>query len=818
MSTDATIMVVEDEIGTRTTLCAILEDAGYRVVGLEKGIDALKVIRGSPFNAVITDIRLPDVDGMEILEQAREINPEAAVIMMTGYASVETAVDAVNQGAYAYFVKPINPEEMKTAIANALKQQRLSLENKRLVENLQRTNKLLLEVNGELRNEITERKQVEKALKESEERYRDLFENANDLIQSVTSDGRFLYVNKAWREMLGYSEDEVTNLTLWDIIHPDSMSHCREIFQKVISGEAVNNVETIFVAKDGRLITVEGNVNSRSDEGKVVATRGIFRDITERKQMEEALREGEEFRSSLLSNSPNPIFVINPDTSIRYINPAMEKLTGYSSKEAIGSKAPYPWWREKKWQEATAALEEAMQHGIKGFEALYQKKNGEKFWIEITGIPVENNGKLNHYVSNWVDITERKQAEKALRESEENFHNSLESSPMGTLIISEEGEIIYANQAYLNIFGCKNLEELRAAPLEKRYSPQSYVELRERQEKRRLKQNITGKYETSIVRKDGQIRYLDVYPKDVLWGGKTQFLLLSQDITERKRAEQELQERNEQLDTQNEELQSLTEELVTQQQELIEKTMEVERANQLKSEFLANMSHELRTPLNVIIGFSELMSDEVPGKVNAEQRQCLNDVLTSSQHLLNLINGVLDLSRIESGKVEFKSENVALNKIIASLTRTMMPILTPRKQSLDVEIEEGLPLVYADEGKIAQVLLNLVDNASKFSPDGGKFKVEATRGGDWCQVSVIDNGIGIKKDDLERVFEPFSRLDNPLIKERGGTGLGLALVKQIVENYGGKIWVESEYGKGSHFNFTLPLATSDEPNSKERNR
>ncbi|MFC2005120.1 sensor histidine kinase, partial [Chloroflexota bacterium] len=160
---------------------------------------------------------------------------------------------------------------------------------------------------------------------------------------------------------------------------------------------------------------------------------------------------------------------------------------------------------------------------------------------------------------------------------------------------------------------------------------------------------------------------------------------------------------------------------------------------------------------------------------------------------------------------------IALNDVIASLTRTMMPILTPRKQSLDVETGEGLPLVYTNEGELAQVLFNLVNNASKFCPDGGKLKIEAVTEGDWCQVSVIDNGIGVKEKDQERVFEPFSRSDNRLSKERGGTGLGLALVKQIVERYGGRIWVQSEYGKGSRFTFTLPLAINGKPNQEERN-
>ncbi len=384
------ILLVEDDAGTRATLSAILEDAGYEVAGLGKGTEALEMIRSSPFSVIITDIRLPDVDGLEILELAKEINPDVAVIMVTGYASVETAVNAVNEGAYAYFVKPINPDELKTTITNALKHQRLSLENKRLVDDLQWSNKLMAEANEELK-----------------------------------------------------------------------------------------------------------------------------------------------------------------------------------------------------------------------------------------------------------------------------------------------------------------------------------------------------------------------------------------------------------------------------------------KATQAKSEFLAHMSHDLRTPLNVIIGFSQLMLDKVTGRINKEQRQCLNDILTSSERLLGLINDVLDLSKIESGKMEPELTNVALSDVIESLRSAIMPILASKKQSLDVAVERGLPPVYADEAKITQVLLNLLSNSNKFTPEGGELKVETVRDGDWYQVSVIDNGIGIKKEDQERIFEPFCQLDNPLTEERSGTGLGLTIARQIVEKHGGRIWIESEYGKGSRFTFTLPLATGNIPQRGE---
>ncbi|MFC1909562.1 ATP-binding protein [Chloroflexota bacterium] len=380
---NATIMVVEDETGVRTTLCCILEDAGYRVIGLEWGTEALEGIRTGWFDAIITDIRLPDVSGMEILELAKETNPDAEVIMVTGYASVETAVEAVNQGAYAYFVKPVNPDELKTAIANALKQQRLSRENKRLVESLQVSNKLLFQANEELR-----------------------------------------------------------------------------------------------------------------------------------------------------------------------------------------------------------------------------------------------------------------------------------------------------------------------------------------------------------------------------------------------------------------------------------------QATQAKNEFMAHMSHELRTPLNVIIGFSELMIDEVPGEINLEQRQCLDDIMDSGKHLLGLINDILDLSKIEFGKMDINFKNVWMTSLIQSISNSVKAMLVPRKQVLEISIEEGLPPVRADRAKIRQVLLNLLGNASKFAPDGGQLRIEAAVENSCCRVSVVDNGVGIRKEDQEKIFESFCQLDNPLNGERKGTGLGLTIALQIVERHGGRIWVESSYGKGSRFSFTLPLGTT----------
>jgi signal transduction histidine kinase len=154
------------------------------------------------------------------------------------------------------------------------------------------------------------------------------------------------------------------------------------------------------------------------------------------------------------------------------------------------------------------------------------------------------------------------------------------------------------------------------------------------------------------------------------------------------------------------------------------------------------------------------MLDQVPGEVNKEQRQCLDDILTSGQHLLGLINEVLDLAKVEAGKVRLRLKNVALPQVVESVTSAMMPVLSPKGQRLDVDLDKELPLVQTDEARLRQVFFNLLSNASKFTTDGGRLKIRAVRKGNWCQVSISDNGIGIKKEDMKQMFEPFYQVDN----------------------------------------------------------
>ena len=257
------------------------------------------------------------------------------------------------------------------------------------------------------------------------------------------------------------------------------------------------------------------------------------------------------------------------------------------------------------------------------------------------------------------------------------------------------------------------------------------------------------------------------------------------DITEHKKLEENIQKKN---------------------LELIKLYNYSQEANKSKSVFLANMSHELRTPLTAILGFSELLLEEKVGKLNMTQKDFINDIYTSGKHLLNLINDILDLAKVEADKMEFNIEKVNLIDVIKASKVFILPLANKKSLSIIDEIPQEIIYIKADETRLKQVLYNLYSNAVKFTPQGGKIITKVEVKDDFAYTSVIDTGIGIKPEHQDLIFEEFIQIQNPFTKEYSGTGLGLAIVKKFLEKMDGEIKVHSEgENKGSNFTFKLPL-------------
>jgi signal transduction histidine kinase len=261
-----------------------------------------------------------------------------------------------------------------------------------------------------------------------------------------------------------------------------------------------------------------------------------------------------------------------------------------------------------------------------------------------------------------------------------------------------------------------------------------------------------------------------------------------------------------------EEMQAVNEELTVQQQELVQLNLRLEEASRAKSDFLANMSHELRTPLNSILGFSEVLQNQLFGLLNEKQQEYVNYILGSGKHLLALINDILDLAKVEAGKMILEAGILPLQDLLESAMNMLKEKAIKHGIALELDLDPAVAeeLVEADERKIKQILFNLLSNAVKFTPDGGAVRVRAERDGDFFKIIVADTGIGIKPEDIDRLFHSFTQLESPYSKKYEGTGLGLALTKKLVELHGGRIWVESEEGKGSSFSFIIPVRQPDQ--------
>jgi PAS domain S-box-containing protein len=487
-----------------------------------------------------------------------------------------------------------------------------------------------------------------------------------------------------------------------------------------------------------------------------------------------------------LENSPDALIALAPDGTILFWNAGAETVYGYTSDEAVGRNLHKLVAGPERVEEYEHVTRRAIKTGLAVLETVHRKKDGSAIYVDITAKAVrDHRGKLKFVTMGQKDVTQIKVSNHS-KILEAKFLGLLESVPDAIVMVNNTGRIVLINSQAETLFGHKK-DDLLGQPIEillPQRLRESHVGHRTQYFSEPKIRTIGAGLELFACRKDGTEFPVEISlsPLHIEEGAFAMSVI--RDITGRKKLQEELGKKNQDLEEQNR---------LSQQ------------TNRLKSEFLANMSHELRTPLNGIIGFAEIMHDEKVGPISADHKEYLADILTSARHLLQLINDVLDLSKVEAGKLEFTPERTDPKIVVSEVCDIVRTLASKKRISLTIEIDPALGFIEADARSFKQILYNYVSNALKFTANEGTVTVRIKPdGADYFCIEVADTGVGIRAEDLNRLFVEFQQLDASTSNQNSGTGLGLALTRKIVEAQGGHVSASSIPGAGSIFRAILP--------------
>ena len=641
----------------------------------------------------------------------------------------------------------------------------------------------------ELRQQHDEIVQTQELLCAERQRYQDLFQLAPDGYVVTDPEGRIQEANRAAASLLDLEHAVLLRRRLIEFVDNGdrpALAAALERLQLLPPASDENLERTLRLRRgDGATVDVVLTVSViRGPDGSPEGLRSLLHDITARRLAEDSLRQSEQrFRLLVEGVKDYAIILLDPQGLVTSWNAGAERIKGYDAAEILRrplSTFYTPEDQARGWPQEL--LSRAAAEGRVRDEGWRVRKGGSRFWAEVVLTAIrDQQGELTGFAKVTRDNTSRKEAEEQVRRANDELRALVEASPHAIVGYDTEARVVSWLGGAERMFGWTR-DEVVGRPLE--HVPPDKVD-----EVRRLRERVleTGDsitdLETVRHRKDGS--RIDVSISTARLhdsaGRLSGVVAVYSDITERRRAAAEQAARE-----------------------------TAEAANRAKSQFLANMSHELRTPLNAIIGFSELLEDQAYGELYQRQHKYVTNIMSSGRHLLQLINDILDLAKIEAGRLVLEPSEFTVATALDDVQGIVEPLALTKRISFTVESSEDLPPLTADRPKLKQIFYNLVSNAIKFTPEGGKVVVTAKAVEEGVLISVADSGIGIDPANLDRIFLEFEQVDSSYARQQEGTGLGLALTRRLVELHGGRIWVESEPGHGSTFSFVLP-ATPPSP-------
>lgn len=699
--------------------------------------------------------------------------------------------------------------------------------------------------------DISDHKQIELSLQESQRFIQQIADaSPNILYLFDLQEQRNIYVNREIASVLGYTPDEVQAMGssfIPAVMHPKDLRRLPKQYQR------------LQAAKDGEIIKFEyrmrhangewrwlcsrDSVFSRDADGQVLQVIGTAEDISDRKAAELALQDSNRRYQTLTSNSPDIIERFDTEFRHVYVSPSLTQLTGLPTEAFLGKSCRDLGLSEEMvnlWEQAANQLLATGEKQVIEFET--QTLNGIRSFEMLMVPELTYKGTIESILCLSRDITDYKQTAKALHQQAQRerlisamtqrIHQSLNLSETLTTTVHEVRHALQSDRVLI----CRLLPDGRSQVIAESVAPGRSVlqdmifpqeifppESYERYVQGRIFA-LSDRDTTSVLPcladflKGLNIRAKLVAPiidNDILWG-----LLIAHQCDDPHQWQaweiELLHHLSRQLALAIQQAQ-LYAQLQDSHHQLIHTNAKLLRATQLKDEFLANMSHELRTPLNAILGMTEGLQDQVFGPVTPEQRKALSTIEHSGTHLLELINDILDLAKIESGQVELTFAPTRVSQLCQSSLSFVKQQALKKRLQLHLNVQRGLPDLLLDERRIRQTLINLLNNAVKFTPEGGEITLEAVletlqklASDDepryQVRFTVIDTGIGISTEDQKKLFQPFIQIDSALNRQYAGTGLGLSLVKRLVEMHGGSVRVSSQVGVGSQFTIILPCS------------